>query len=113
MGGPLVEMTGHVLHGRVLHVDHFGNLITNLTEAMLCDFVGGEHAQLGPNAGLRVRVGHHVVEKLVDHYAQAERGELIALVGSSGLLEVAVREQSAAQKLGIEQGGTVSVERRG
>lgn len=113
MAGPLVEITGDVLHGRVLHVDHYGNLITNLSEATLRQFVGNEEARLGVDALLRVRIGQHVVDRLVDHYAQAERGELIALIGSSGLLEVAAREQSAAQKLGLEQGSTVSVERHG
>ena len=124
VGGPLVEITRDALHGRILHVDHYGNLITNLTHAMLRDFVGADEAQLDGGdgrsdaraelgTGLCVRVGSHVIEKLVDHYAQAEPGELLALIGSSGLLEVAAREQSAAQKLGLEQGDTVSVERHG
>jgi S-adenosyl-L-methionine hydrolase (adenosine-forming) len=113
MGAPLVEMVGDVLHGHVMHVDHFGNLISDLSEATLRDFLGLDGALSAAPERLRVRLGEHVVKRVVDHYAEAEPGQLIALVGSSGLLELSLREASAALELGIGVGHTVSVTRRG
>jgi S-adenosylmethionine hydrolase len=40
-------------------------------------------------------------------YGEAARGELVALIGSSGFVEVAVREGNAAAALGIERGAAV------
>ncbi|MDB4976766.1 MAG: hypothetical protein JWN48_5107 [Myxococcaceae bacterium] len=104
---PLVDMQGDVLHGRVIHIDRFGNAITNISDATLRGFVEAASA-------LRVSVGEpvHAIEGLVDHYAQAKPGALLALIGSSGLLEVAAREGSAALKLNLGVGSAVSVQRR-
>lgn len=106
MAFPMVEVSGDVLHGRVIHVDHYGNLITNITAATLRGFIGGE-----PGARLSIGIGEHHVRELVDFYAQSKPGELVALVGSSGLLEVAAREASAAAKLGVEVGRMLRVQR--
>jgi S-adenosylmethionine hydrolase len=45
--------------------------------------------------------------RLVRTYGEASPGELVALVGSSGFVEIAVREGSAAQLLGVERGAVV------
>jgi S-adenosylmethionine hydrolase len=110
---PLVDMQGDVLHGHVVHVDHYGNLITNITEGTLSSFLedGGASA-----TRLQVTVAGHsqpTIAGVVGHYAQAEPGALLALIGSAGLLEIAARESSAALALDIDVGGTVSVRRRG
>jgi S-adenosylmethionine hydrolase len=91
---PLVEVRSDVLIGRVIHVDHYGNLITNIADATLRAF-----AASAPERSIVVHLGERTVRGLVDHYAAAEPGQLLALVGSSGLLEVAVREGNAAEKL--------------
>ncbi len=76
--------------GRVLHVDHFGNLISNLRfhEAL----PGAAVAWNGQNIST------------ANTYAAVSKGELLALPGSHGLLEVAVREGHAAQRLGGSHG---------
>ncbi|MDB4987774.1 MAG: hypothetical protein JWN04_2952 [Myxococcaceae bacterium] len=103
---PLIDMQGDVMHGRVIHVDRFGNAITNISDATLRGFVE-------PAAALRVTVGEHAIDGLSDHYAEAKVGALLALIGGSGLLELAAREESAALKLNLKVGTTVSVHRRG
>ena len=45
------------------------------------------------------------------HYAAVNRGELIALVGSAGLLEISAREASAAEITGATRGTGITVER--
>lgn len=98
---PVVAQHGDALHGEVVHVDRFGNLITNI-EARALRACFGERA-------LRVEIAGHAVDGLVDHYAQVAPGELLALIGSGGLLEVAARERDAAQRLGAHVGSAVCV----
>jgi S-adenosyl-L-methionine hydrolase (adenosine-forming) len=98
---PSVDLSEDALLGRVIHVDHFGNLLTNITRQTLASFAG-EHA-------LQIAVADRVIVGLVDHYAQAEG--LLALIGSSGWLEVAVREGSAAELLAVKVGQPLRVTR--
>jgi S-adenosyl-L-methionine hydrolase (adenosine-forming) len=104
---PMVEFVGDTLAGRVIHVDRFGNLITNISRAALYDFL----APLPLDRAL-VSLGERHV-RLVSHYAEGEPGELLALVGSSGLLELALREGHAAAKLAVQPGKQVRVLRAG
>ena len=80
--------------GQVLWVDHFGNLITNL------------EAQYLPKH-FRLKVGKTIVLNLATHYAQSKRGTVMALLGSSGNLEISVNGGNASQKLGVEIGTPV------
>lgn len=103
---PMVELSGDVLLGRVIHIDRFGNLISNITRSVLRGFLQdrSERAAL-------VSLGEQKVRGLVNHYAEAKPGELLALIGSSQLLEVSVREGSAAAKLGAQVGKVIRVQR--
>jgi len=85
--------------GRVIHVDHFGNLITNLRPA-----------DLSPLQPVELEVRGEVVRGLRRFYAEAEG--LGALVGSAGLVEIALTGGSAAKALGAGVGDEV-VARRG
>lgn len=83
--------------GEILHVDHFGNATTNVPEALL--------------AGVRdVRVRGTSVGPPRRMYGDVDPGRPLALVGSSGLLEIAVREGSAAGQLGLSVGDRVAME---
>jgi len=103
---PMVDMQGDVLHARVVHVDRYGNLITSIPEATLRDFLGSDEAAFD------LSIGDHTIHALGSHYAEVQPGALLALVGSSGLIEVAAREESAARKLGVEVGRPLRVIRR-
>jgi S-adenosylmethionine hydrolase len=105
---PMVEFVGDTIAGKVIHVDRFGNLITNIGQAALLGFLGA-----APMRGALVALGDKLVRGIVSHYAEAKPGEFLALIGSSGLLELAVREGNAAEKLGIQPGKLVRVQRSG
>ena len=96
---PLPTRKGDRLRGEILHVDHFGNAITNVRQ---------EHV-LAPGGALRVDVGSHSLCGPVESYAGAGVGEALVIWGSAGFLEVAVREGSAAAVLGISAGDAVLV----
>jgi S-adenosyl-L-methionine hydrolase (adenosine-forming) len=82
--------------GEVLHVDTYGNLITNLPAASL-----PEHFE--------VRIGPRRVPRAT-HYAAVAPGALLALVGSAGLLEISARNAGAAAITGARRGTPVTVE---
>jgi S-adenosylmethionine hydrolase len=103
---PMVELSGDTLLGRVIHIDRFGNLISNITHSVLRGFL-----QEKPVSAALVSLGERHVRGLVNHYAEAKPGELLALIGSSQLLELSVREGSAASKLGAQVGKAIRVQR--
>jgi S-adenosylmethionine hydrolase len=87
---PVPEHAGDRVRGEVVHVDRFGNLITNL---------GREHLGDAGSGAVDVQVGEHRVP-LVRTYADVPEGALLALVGSAGRLEIARHRGSAARELG-------------
>ena len=84
-----------VLEGLVVTIDRFGNAITNF---------------LGVMGGVATVAGRDVEVRRT--YADAAPGEAVAVVGSSGLLEIAVREGNAAQVLHLTRGTTVRLHPR-
>ncbi|MBN1900309.1 SAM-dependent chlorinase/fluorinase [Candidatus Sumerlaeota bacterium] len=85
-----------VLEGRIVYVDHFGNLITNLTPRDL------EKDWDECRAVIDIKGGKiHGVSK---GYGDVESGALLAYWGSTGCLEIAVNQGSAAGTLGIRIG---------
>ena len=87
------------LQGKVLFHDHFGNLITNIKKRDLEEF-GGK---------VEVWVGTSRLRRLARTYDDAALGSVIALIGSSGHLEIAVCQGNAAAHLGAGKGERVRV----
>jgi S-adenosylmethionine hydrolase len=83
--------------GEILHVDRFGNLISNIQHPI-------------PNIRLAVWVGKERIAGVIRTYSDVAPGEMVAYVGSSGHLEIAVRDGSAAARLGVGVGDPVRVE---
>ncbi len=67
--------------GEVIYIDRFGNLITNIRPTVEID---GE-----------VKIKEYVIEKISKTYAEVKSGQLVALINSSGLLEIGVRDGNA------------------
>jgi S-adenosylmethionine hydrolase len=84
---------------RVIHVDVFGNVTTNLS-----------HELLGDRRIKAVTVNGRDLGRLRRTYWDVPPGKPLALIGSSGLLEVAVRDGSAAQELNARVGDEVRVQ---
>jgi hypothetical protein len=107
LGQPLTEITtfslpqpqelsdGRVV-GHVLHIDRFGNLILDVREG---DCILDE--------GLVLEVAGRRIRGLGRTFTDVPAGELVAYIGSSGHLEIALREGNAAQSLGIKRGDKI------
>ncbi|HEV8376022.1 MAG TPA: SAM-dependent chlorinase/fluorinase [Candidatus Polarisedimenticolia bacterium] len=80
---------------RVILADRFGNLALNLTEKKY-----REISRSSKGSGFSLEIGGRTISRLSTTYGESSPGELLALFDSSGYLEVAVREGSAAAALG-------------
>jgi S-adenosylmethionine hydrolase len=88
------------IRGKVIWVDRFGNLLTNVTAQDIGAF---------PRQELSVSIGDVVIHGLVSAYAAVPGGELLVLVNSWGLLEIARRNGSAGEHVGVGSGASVVV----
>ncbi|MFH1112791.1 MAG: SAM-dependent chlorinase/fluorinase [Pseudomonadota bacterium] len=97
MASPMIS--DHGVEGRVIHVDRFGNLTTNIEAEMLPARVGSIET-----AGL-------TIPGLSRYFGEVEEGRPLALINSFGLLEIAVNRGDAARELaaGVGTGVTVTV----
>ena len=90
---------GGAIEATIIHIDRFGNCITNLT----CDHLAGK--QIG--AGARLVVNGREVSSFRGFFADSGGGELFCLFGSAGFLEIAAQNSSAARILGAQRGHRV------
>jgi S-adenosylmethionine hydrolase len=94
---PLPRPQGNKLLGRVLRIDKFGNIITNF-----------RRRDLGPN--FTIRVEGLPITRLCSNFSEAEPGEFFAVEGSTGYIELALNQGSAADRLSVERGAEIEVE---
>ena len=91
------------MRGVVLKVDRFGNLITNITPQdvpMLC----------GQNPPpFKIVVGKREIGEIKSTYSEGEPGEIFAILGSMGYVEISTNRGSAAQAIGVGKGTDVSI----
>ena len=103
-----VERVGeNSLRGEIVKVDKFGNLITNISEVDMRGLFGQQAANIS------ILVAGETITRVCKSYAEGGDEELFAIVGSSGYLEVAARQASAAEKLDAAVGTPVGVVQEG
>jgi len=114
---PRLEVASDTISGEVLHADRFGNVITSigqllwsgdelLLEPLFRKAEGGERVRFGAGETV-VTVAGREIAGIYRTYVEVEPGAVLALVGSEGFVEIAVREGSAARRLGLRQGDPV------
>lgn len=94
---PTVDDAGK-LHGRIIHIDHFGNCITNFTRP---DLPGSSQ----PKLLIHGKTIEAFRKFFTDEHGSPE--EIFAIWGSAGFLEIAVNRRSAAEVLTAKRGDTV------
>jgi len=96
-----VRSQGGMLVGEVIHVDRFGNLITNVQRP---------HLQETRWRTLTIQAGGGIISGIQKAYSDVRRGEPLALFGSHDHLELAVNRGSAAESMGLKRGARVLVQ---
>lgn len=94
------RLSSRRITGQVIHVDRFGNLITNIRGALMKDRHPGT---------LLVKVGNYTIVGMHRTYADREPGELVAYTGSSGLVEIAIVQGNAASVVKTPVGRNVEI----
>jgi S-adenosylmethionine hydrolase len=87
------------LLGEILHIDAFGNLISNIDEEKLFRFI--------QNKPFSIQAGKGLISGLKKAYWEGKKGELIALFGSGGFLEISAREGNAQKMLKVKKGDPI------
>lgn len=90
--------------GTVVAVDRFGNLITNIQGQDLYEICGGGTCEL------KIQIGARTIHGLSDTYASVAPGESLAVMGSTGRLEISINGGNAGEILGAGPGEEVRVE---
>jgi S-adenosylmethionine hydrolase len=92
-----VSRRGRSWKGVILHIDHFGNIVTNF------------HTKLPLAAPFELRIGRRIVRTFVRTYEEAPGGTPVALTGSTGLIEISVGGLNAARILRARIGARLTL----
>lgn len=100
------ELKAGVLHGRVLYVDHFGNVITSLTPYEIREWRG---VMRRSDEEAVITVGGHEMQGLAASYSEGTATEPRALVNSNGQVEIFLKEGRASDLLRVGVGDAVTL----
>lgn len=93
----------NVIKGIVIHIDHYGNVITNVEESLFKAFGSGR------DFAIEFRGGDYDIKRIGRAYSEVPEGEKLAIFGSSGLLEISINKGNASQLLGLKKSDTIRI----
>ncbi len=96
---PRPQYRGNRLEGEIIHIDRFGNLVSNISSELL------------PAERVQVRIGQRKIKGLNRFYAEKKKGELTVLIGSTNFLEIAVNQGDAQRLLKAKIGDKITIEK--
>ncbi len=99
---PIADKDG--LQGWVVHIDHYGNLITNIPKSLYEEVIGNRKA--------KIYVGNTILDQTSVTFTDVEEGEPVVFFGSSDMLEIGINKGNAEVMLGIQKGAQISVVRQ-
>ena len=105
---PTLEISDDKLTGKIVKIDIFGNAITNISESLLTSMKAVSTEEI---SSYEIRVGSVRLKGLNRAYAESKTGAPLAIIGSSGVLEIAVNGGSAEAIFGLKRGDTVVIQR--
>lgn len=99
---PVVD--GQVIKGKVIFIDSYENLITNITKSLFKTVGKGSRFQI------TFRNPQYVIRTLSSSYSDVPEGEMLAIFGTTGYLEIALNRGNASSLLGIAIDDPVRIE---
>lgn len=87
--------------GSVIHIDRFGNIITDISIELFRSVV--------PNKAFTIIIAGVKLNKINMSYAEAPIGHLVALFSSFGRLEIAINQANAAEIMKVQKGDSVQI----
>lgn len=107
---PTIQTIDNTLTGQIIKIDSFGNLITNISEDTLTAFLLSVSND-AEAVDFEIIAGNTSITKLNSFYAESEAGEPLAIIGSFGLLEIAINLGNAETGLGMKRDDRIVVRR--
>lgn len=102
------ELSGNTLIGQIVKIDRFGNAITNISESAIA---GLESASTDGISVYEIRIGSVRLNRFNRAYAESGVGKPLAIIGSSGLLEIAINGGNAKESLKLKWGDPVVIQK--
>lgn len=100
----LPKANGSEIFGSIVHVDHYGNLITNIPGKI------AKGAGFVPGQPLRIMMGNRSINAtFAKTYGDVATGQWLALNSSSGAVEIARNMENAAKTAGVSAGENVTL----
>lgn len=93
-------LSGQEIRGSVIHVDQYGNAVTNISRALFTESVGSQAFELYFKR-------RHPITQLSHFYQDAPEGQNLCLFNGADLLEIAIAQGNAAELLGLKVGDGV------
>lgn len=94
--------TGNCLRGKVIHIDKFGNAITNIRKEGFLS--------LKEDRRFEIFIRNVRLKRIVNTYSDVGKADALAIFGESNHLEIAMRETSAAELLGLKIHDMITIE---
>ena len=99
---PQPRSKGATLQGEIVYIDHFGNLVTNISAELINEtFLSSDT--------IKVQIGKQRIDGLVTGYYQMKRGQPGAIINSWNHLEIFYRDDNARKKLKARTGQSVTL----
>lgn len=98
---PSPNVTPKKIVGEIVYFDHFGNAFTNIHRKLL--------RACGKNVVPRVRAGGKALGTMRSSYFEAKTGQVVAVISSTDLVEIAVNHGSAQKKLNLKEGDPIEI----
>ncbi len=97
----------NLIKGKIIYIDRYENVVSNINEKLFYDTCGKKKYKILLSAG------KYKINKIKSSYSDVGEGELVALFGSDGLLEIAQNRGRAAGLLGLQLDDVVRIEFEG
>ncbi|SMG48030.1 hypothetical protein SAMN05661096_03409 [Marivirga sericea] len=98
---PKVKATREIIQGHVVHIDDYGNLIT--------DILKYDYDILSKGKSVQIKFRNYSLTGVQQHYYESQGGEAFAIFNDQGVLEIGIKQGNAAELLGMEYNSMVSV----
>jgi len=95
----LLTKSAKKIVGEIIHIDNFGNLVSNVTRS-----------ELKQAKESKIKIKNRVIPKISTTFSDVKSGEIVAYLGSSNFLEVGVNLGNAARTLRAKVGDKIEIQ---
>ena len=96
-----LRLSDHAITGHVIHVDHYGNLITDISQDSMDAIGHGRH--------FTIRFARETVDRISANFNAGDEGDCVCVFTSSGLLTIGINKGNASELLGLHYDSRVDI----